>query len=306
MKLGKTDLAIGLLVTIVWGCNFSVIELGLETLDPHMLTLLRFVFCALPLVFFVKRPQGVSWSVLAAYGVLFGVGLGWGLNFAIHHGLSPGMSSVLLQFSAFFTILLSSAFLGEKISAFHTGGMLFAVIGLLLILLGGGQASTVIGIALVMLAALGWACCNVLVKVSKPADMMAFVIWSSVFSVPAILLLMVAEKGLMPFAGLADGLTGKAVFSVLFQSYVTTILGYWCWNCLMKKYAAVQIAPLSLMVPVSGLIASAVMFGERLSGQQALAIGFILLGIVVFLNAGSLQALLGRRRLPRGGARSHW
>ena len=72
MALSKCDLVVGLVVTIIWGANFSVIGLGLQSLDPFMLTLLRFTFCALPLLLFIPKPRGVSYATLAAYGVLFG------------------------------------------------------------------------------------------------------------------------------------------------------------------------------------------------------------------------------------------
>ena len=103
----RIDLFLGFLVAVLWGGNFAVIELGLRDLDPFVLTFLRFAFCAFPLVFFIERPRNVSLINIALYGVIFGVGLWWVVNFAMHSGLSAGLSSVFLQFSAFFTILLS-------------------------------------------------------------------------------------------------------------------------------------------------------------------------------------------------------
>ncbi|MGE8464883.1 MAG: EamA family transporter [Pseudomonas putida] len=297
MKMSKRDLVAGVLVTVLWGCNFSVIELGLRSLDPYLLTLLRFAFCAMPLVFFVKRPAGISYGVLALYGVMFGAGLWWVVNFAMYQGLSPGMSSVFLQFSAFFTILLSSLFLGERVSGVHLCGMASAACGLIMILALGGESSTVTGVFLVLIAALAWSLCNLVVKLKRPVDMVAFIIWSSLFSVPAIFVLTVAANGWASFAVLAGGIAWEALFSVLFQSYITTILGYLVWNNLMKKYPAAQVAPLSLLVPVSGLVASYLFFGEQMSIAKAIAIGFVLLGILIFVNAQNLQRIMRGRGL---------
>ncbi|MDR6715030.1 O-acetylserine/cysteine efflux transporter [Pseudomonas hunanensis] len=295
MKLSKLDFAAGVLVTIVWGCNFSVIELGLRSLDPYLLTLLRFTFCAIPLVFFIRRPAGISFYVLALYGVLFGAGLWWMVNFAMYQGLSPGMSSVFLQFSAFFTIIFSSVLLKERITTLHGCGMLLAVVGLMIILLSTDASSTPTGIALILVAALAWSFCNLLVKFIRPVEMMAFIIWSSLFSVPAIFALTLVAKGWEPFSGLAESLSWGAVFSIGFQSYITTILGYLVWNNLMKKYPATTVAPLSLLVPVSGLLASHVFFGEEMSQLQGVAIGVVLLGILIFLNAHALQSFIETR-----------
>ncbi|NWE42308.1 EamA family transporter [Pseudomonas yamanorum] len=295
MKMSKLDLLAGVLVTVIWGANFSVIGLGLQSLDPFLLTLLRFTFCAIPLVFFIRRPRGVSYCTLATYGVLFGAGL-WGVvNIAMYNGLSAGMSSVFLQFSAFFTIVLSGLFLNESINRVHMAGMAFAVAGLLLILYLSNKTSTTLGIMLVLLAAVAWSVCNLIVKVKKPADMIAFIVWSSLFSLPVLLLMTLWFEGLRPFENLLEDFTWGAGFSIFFQCYITTIGGYLVWNNLMKKYPASMVAPLSLIVPVSGILASWLFFDERLSLGQFLAIGLVFVGIAIFVNSAKIAVGLARR-----------
>ncbi|WP_455930701.1 EamA family transporter [Pseudomonas fluorescens] len=294
MQLSKRDLVAGLVVTIIWGANFSVIGLGLHSLDPFMLTLLRFTFCAVPLVLFIPKPRGVSYATLAAYGVLFGAGL-WGVvNVAMQHGLSAGMSSVFLQFGAFLTIIMSRLFLQEPISRVHGAGMLFSVVGLLMILQVSEQLSTTWGILLVLVAALSWSLCNLIVKVNRPEDMVAFIVWSSLFSIPFLLVMTLYFEGVVAFCDLLGDLTWGAGFSIVFQCYVTTLVGYRVWNNLMKKYPASVVAPLSLMVPISGLLTSYWFFGEQLSVEQGFAIGLVFVGIAIFVNSAGIMGRLGR------------
>ncbi|CAG8870185.1 putative amino-acid metabolite efflux pump [Pseudomonas fluorescens] len=291
MKIGRLDLCAGVIVTVVWGCNFSVIGLGLKSLDPFLLTLLRFTFCAFPLVFFIKKPADVTYSTLAVYGTVFGAGL-WGVvNLAISSGLSAGLSSVFLQFSAFFTIILCALFLKERIQSAHWLGMVLASTGLLLILAAAEQRSTTLGIGLVLIAAASWSLCNLIVKIKQPEDMLAFIIWSSLFSLPVVLALTLAYKGTEPLTSMQADMTLGAAFSIIFQSYITTIVGYRVWNNLMKKYPAATVAPLSLLVPVSGLISSYLFFDEVLDDQQVLAIGLIIAGIAIFISAHRIFAL---------------
>ncbi|WP_395608003.1 EamA family transporter [Pseudomonas sp. B22129] len=295
MQLSKKDLVAGLVVTAIWGANFSVIGLGLQSLNPFVLTLLRFTFCAVPLVFFIKRPPGVACSTLIAYGVLFGAGL-WGVvNVAMHHGLSAGMSSVFLQFSAFFTILMSRWFLDEPINRIQGAGMLFCALGLLVILQLADEVSTTPGIVLVLLAAFSWSLCNLIVKVRKPEDMVAFIVWSSLFSIPVLLLLTLWFEGPDPLCTLITDFTWGAGFSIVFQCYVTTLVGYRIWNNLMKKYPAAVVAPLSLMVPVSGLLTSYLFFDEQLRNGQGIAIALVLIGIALFVNSARINERLCRR-----------
>ncbi|ECF6074709.1 EamA family transporter [Salmonella enterica subsp. houtenae] len=281
----KLDLFIGFLVTVLWGGNFAIIEMGLRDLDPFILTFLRFTFCALPLVFFIKKPSNISFTTLALYGILFGVGLWWVVNFAMFNGLSAGLSSVFLQFSAFFTIILSYLFLKEKITRIHIVGIVFACLGLIMIIHFSGQESTVKGIFLVIIAALSWAVCNIIVKLSKPTDMIAFIVWSSLFSAPAVFIMTIFIKGWQSVLSIPHDITLGSAFSVVFQAYITTIIGYMIWNNLMKKYPATEVAPLSLFVPISGIISSYIFLNERLSIEQLASVLIVIVGIFIFLNA---------------------
>jgi len=286
-----SHLLLGVLVTVIWGSNFSVIEVGLRELDPFLLTALRFTFTAFPLVFFLRRPRDVSPGAIAAYGVVFGVGLWWVVNLAMAKGLSPGLSSLVLQFSAFFTVVLSAVLLRERIGMPQWLGMLLAGGGLAIVIGFTQGTSTTLGIALVLLAALSWSACNLIVKRHKPADMLAFIAWSSVFAAPVLFLLTWFQHGPAPFAGLVGGVSLRAAGSVLFQAYITTVFGYKVWNDLMKTYPAAQVAPLSLIVPVSGIVTSYLVFDERFGGFVWVGIGAMLAGVAVFI--------LGPRLYPR-------
>ena len=63
------DMLLGVLVTAIWGFNFSVIKMGLSAMDPFMLAGCRFLLCAVPLVFFVARLD-TAFKYVIAYGLL--------------------------------------------------------------------------------------------------------------------------------------------------------------------------------------------------------------------------------------------
>lgn len=283
MKVG--DLASVVLVTLIWGSNFSVIGVSLDGLDPFMLTVLRFTFCALPLVFFIKKPAYVSYRLIALNGLLFGVGLGWLLNVAIFLGVSPGVASLVLQFSAFFTVIWGVIFFREKMTAVHVAGILLSMMGLILIVNFTAGDLTLLGVVLVLLSALSWSLCNVLVKRIRLADMFAFVIWSSLFAMPPLYMMTYLFKGSAPFETLLTDLTAPVLLSILFQAYITTVFGYWVWNKQMNKYPASQVAPLSLIVPITGVLTSWWAFDETIGMEKLFAILLTLAGIGLFINA---------------------
>ncbi len=282
--ISKIDLYKGVFVTILWGINFSFIEIGLKDLDPFNMTFLRFLFCVFPLAFFIKKPANISWFNIALHGFLFGAGLWWIVNLAMYNGLSPGLSSVFLQFSAFFTIILSRLFFKERLSLRQIAGMIISFCGLLLITVFSNENSTKAGIFLVIIAAISWSFCNIIIKYYKPSDMAGFIVWSSLFSAPMIFLLTLAVKGREVIFSMADHINYTSFLSVLFQSYVTTIFGFIVWNNLLKKYNAASVAPLSLIVPVSGIITSYLVFDEKLGYDQLLSVAVIIFGIYIFLD----------------------
>jgi O-acetylserine/cysteine efflux transporter len=291
-------LALGVLVTVIWGSNFSVIDLGLRSLDPFLLTTLRFLCSALPLVFLLAPPK-VPARVVVAYGVLFGVGLWWVVNVAMARGMAPGLSSLVLQASAFFTIGLSRVVFGEPIGRARWFGMAAAALGLAVIMLASDATTTRMGAALVLLAALAWSACNLLVKRYKPDDMLAFIAWSSAVAAPVLMLLTLLGEGARPFVELATRLDGRAVFSILFQAYVTTVFGYWVWNRLVARYSAVQVAPLSLLVPVSGLLTAWLVFDERLPTATWAGVALVLAGMARLTFPGSAAGRPGLPAAPR-------
>ncbi|WP_186096295.1 EamA family transporter [Burkholderia gladioli] len=292
MKLRDTLLAI--LVTAIWGLNFSVIKLGLQSTDPFVLAGIRFTLSALPAVLFIRRPA-VPLSYLAAYGLLFGVGL-WGIvNLGIQAGLSAGIASLVLQFSAFLTILLGAAVFREAVSRYQFAGIAIALLGLACVIAITDGSATPAGIALVIVGALAWSGANLVIKLSGTREVLAFLVWSSLFSPLPLFAIAWLQHGAAVYAATFTHVDGKAVFSILFQVYPTTLFGYGVWNLLLRKYPVSTVAPLSLLVPIFGMLGSALIFGEPIGTLKLLATALIVLGLAVGLYGKHLGARLARQ-----------
>ncbi|MGH1540226.1 MAG: EamA family transporter [Arenicella sp.] len=285
--MNSKDFLLGIAVTFVWGINFSVIKLGLSSLDPFTLAGLRFSLCALPLVFIIPKPD-VSMSYIVSYGLFFGVGL-WGLtSLGIYWGISAGVASLVLQTSVFLTILMGYLFLHETIDTIKMTGFIFALAGLVCIIQLTDGSVTFYGMVLVLVAALCWSVANIIVKKSGTTRIFSFIIWSSLFSPIPLFFLAYATQGSIVFINFFENLDKTAIFSILFQVYPTTLLGYWVWNSLLKKYPTTSVAPLSLLVPIFGLLGSHIIFNEVIGTGKILACLLIISGLLVSLFGQSL------------------
>lgn len=285
IKMDLRDLLLILLVTVMWGSNYSLIDISLDGIDPFMLTALRFTFCAFPLVFFVRKPKNISSPTIALYGVLFGVGMSWLMNYGMFLGVSAGVTSLLLQFSAFFTVIWGVMLFGEKMSAIQVTGVLLALVGLMFIIHVTETQGQSHGLFLILLAALCWSLCNVLIKKSKVIDIFSFVVWSSLYAIPPLYLMTYWAKGAAPFQALLTDFNAPVLLSILFQAYVATIFGYWAWNRLIRKYPASQVAPLSIIIPISGIVTSWYVLDEPIGGEKLFALVLTVLGIALFMCA---------------------
>ncbi|MCX0500799.1 EamA family transporter [Erwinia billingiae] len=292
MKLSHLLLAI--LITAIWGINFSVIKIGLSSVDPFILAGIRFTLCALPALFFIKKPD-VPWRYIIGYGLVFGIGL-WGLvNLGIKAGLSAGIASLLLQFSAFFTILLGSVVFKESLTRYQIVGFALACTGLLSIVFITDGSVTFTGTLLVLAGAIAWSIANIIIKRSATKQIFAFLVWSSAFSPLPLFLLDWLVNGSYGYTALVSHVDYRAVLSILFQVYPNTLFGYWVWNSLLKQYPISTVAPLSLLVPVFGILGSMAIFGEAISSLKILALLLIISGLVVGLYGYRLRCLLGKK-----------
>lgn len=281
-------LLLAVLITAIWGMNFSVIKLGLQDVDPFMLAGIRFLLCALPALFFIAKPA-VKWRWLIGYGVLFGVGL-WGMvNLAITLGVSAGVASLLLQFSALFTLLLGGWAFREPLSRYQLAGIAVALGGLLCIIFLTDGSVSPIGLVCVLVAAIAWSMANILYKKANSRQVFAFLIWSSLFAPIPLFILAYAVNGLSGFQVLIAHTSGTMLLSILFQVYPNTLFGYWVWNALLKRYPVSTVAPLSLLVPVFGLLGSFWIFDEQLSALKLAALFIIVSGLATGLYGARLM-----------------
>lgn len=274
------DTGLALLITAIWGLNFSIIKLGLATLDPNLMAAIRFALCALPAVFFVPRPN-VAWRYWVIYGLLFGV-MQWGAVYAgIYFGLSAGLASLVLQVAVFFTMAGGIFFFNERVTAPMLLGTAVAFSGVALVFAHAEGQATVLGLGLVVMGAMAWAAANLVVKRAKPGNMFGFMVWSSLVAPIPLLLLSYGFAGPERSVQSLAAIDGTALFSILFQVYPTTLLGYAVWNGLLNKYPVSTVAPLTLFVPVFGMLGSVLIFGESLPGYKWLAMACILMGLLI-------------------------
>ena len=299
--LSRGDLLRALVVVVIWGLNFVVMKVGLKGLSPMLLGALRFAVASLPFLLFVRMPK-LPVRYLLAYGLAQGLGqfgfLFWGLKL----GMTAGMASVVMQMQAFFTLLLIAPLLGERARSWQWLGLAVALGGLLMIGMAHGEGPgqmTLIGFILTACAAFMWAVSNVVVRFAtrhgsyQPFN---FVVWSSVVPIVPFFALALWSEGYTQMEQELRNINLAAAFSVAYLALLGTLLAYSLWTRLLQRHPAGRVTPFSLLVPVVGLAAAGVFFGEVPLPMQWAGTAMVLLGLVINQTGSWVATRWGQAR----------
>jgi len=289
-RLPLSHLLLALAIVAVWGTNFVVIKISLESFPPFLFAALRYFFALLPVVFFMPKPK-VSWRNLCAYGLATGVGQFGVMYFAIDGQISPGLASLVIQTQVFFTIGFAMFFAKEGLKLYQAVAVAVAMMGLVIIALHTDASTTFLGLALVVFAGLSWGAANTVSRSAGSINMLSYVVWASAFSIPPLFLISLIFEGGWERMSSAMALAPLGAWlGVLWQSWGNTLFGYAAWGWLLSKHPAALVAPTPLLVPIFGMGASAYFLSEPLPSWKIFAAGLVIAGLVVNLFWPSIES----------------
>jgi O-acetylserine/cysteine efflux transporter len=281
-RLPLSHALLALAVVAVWGTNFVVIRQALDVMPPLALATLRYIFAFLPACIFLPRPA-VPLRQLALYGVLIGVGQFALLFIAMRGHITPGLASLVIQTQVFFTIGLAMWMNGERVQRHQVLGLLLAAGGLGVIAVHTDGTTSALGLGLVLLGAFNWACANLVVRRAAGVNMLAYVVWSSAFAVPPLLLLALAVEGPRAVGLGLFNATPYVWGAVVWQALGNTLFGYAAWGWLLARHPAATVSPWALLVPVFGMGTSALALGEPLPAWKLGAALLVMAGLALNL-----------------------
>lgn len=274
---------LALLVVAIWGFNFVVIKLSVEALPPILAAALRFSAAAFPALLFVRPPKAPFWLVVG-FGVTFGFALYAFLNLSIAWGMPAGLSSLVLQTQAFFTMAMAFVFLGERPSKFQIIGAGIEFLGIGVIAAERIEGAGLVPLLMVLLAAMAWGMANVLTKKAGKVNAIAFTVWGSLAApLPLFALSFLTEGREAIFSALANfGWSDAAL--IAFLAYPATLLGGGIWSWLLGRHPASVVAPFTLLVPITGILSGYLILGEVITGVEIAGGLLVIAGLIVTLR----------------------
>jgi O-acetylserine/cysteine efflux transporter len=274
---------------MVWGLAFVASRIALDEFSPELMTALRFSIAAVPCLF-VKKPK-VAWSLLIAISLTLFLGQFLSQAYGIAHGVPVGLTSVIVQSQALFTIGFAVIAFGERPTRMQTLGIAIATIGLLMICGTVGYDFSISAFAVLMISPVSFAIGNLLLRGARGVPMFDLFAWLCLASAIPLFALALVNNGPAPTWAALTHMSLSGLLCMLALGGVSTSIAYWLWGRLLHDYPAAQVVPFALLVPFVGSAASSIVFGERFGPLRLAGMLTVIGGIAVMVLAKRPQAL---------------
>ncbi|MCS3451607.1 MULTISPECIES: EamA family transporter [Bradyrhizobium] len=283
------DVGIAVMVAVIWGLAFVASRIALDEFSPELMTTLRFAIAALPCLFL--RKPGVSWPLLIAISATLFLGQFLAQAFAIAHSVPVGLSSVIVQSQALFTIAFAALAFGEIPTRIQAIGIAIAALGLLMICGTVGYDFSVAAFAIIMICPISFAIGNLLLRQANGAPMFDLFAWLCLSAAVPLAVLTLITNGPQPTWHALTHMSLTGLVCMLCLGGISTSIAYWLWGRLLRDYPAAQVVPFALLVPFVGSAASSIVFGETFGPLRLAGMVTVIAGIAVMLLSKRPKAL---------------
>jgi O-acetylserine/cysteine efflux transporter len=275
------DVCIALLVAIIWGLAFVASRIALDEFSPALMTTLRFAIAAVPCLF-LRKPD-VSWPLLIAISFTLFLGQFLAQAYGIAHGVPVGLSSVIVQSQALFTIAFAVIVFNERPTPTQTVGIGVATVGLLMICGTVGYDFSVAAFAVLMISPVAFAVGNLLLRRAQGAPMFDLFAWLCLTAAVPLFVLALITDGPAPTWQALSRMSLTGLLCMLALGGISTSVAYWLWGRLLRDYPGAQVVPFALLVPFVGAGASAIVFHEKFGALRLAGMATVIGGIAIML-----------------------
>ena len=272
---------------LLWASAFAGIRAGLRDFGPGEVALLRFgtasvVLALYALVSRMRLPDRRDLPVIALAGFL-GISV---YHVALNYGeqtVTAGAAALLISTSPVFTALLSTRFLGERLTPWGWTGVLISFVGAALIAFGEGGGMTFnTDAALILVAAVAT---SLYFIVSKPplgryaaTEFTTYAIWAG--TIPLLVFL----PGLVSQLPSADP---SSTLAVIYLGVFPGAIAYVLWSYALARMPASVLSTFLYFQPVNATVIAWLWLKEVPSALSLLGGAVSLSGVVVVNTKGA-------------------
>lgn len=280
------DLALALLICLVWAVNFLTSAHALQELPPFLFTAMRMAILVVMLAPFMRLPPRSQWPRLAAIALFTGA-LHFGTSFlAIQLAGNLSSPAIVAQTYVPMAVLLAWWWLGERFAWRTALAITLSFAGVLVLGFDPMVLDAPLALLAMLVASLMLAIGTVLMRGLRGVGLVDQQGWTAVLSLPPLLAISLVFE--------PDGFTalreatwigwGGALYAAVFAS----LLGHGAFYWLVQRHPVAQVTPYLLLTPVFAVLLGIVFWGDR-PGPALWIGGAMVIGGVLVIAIRTLQ-----------------
>ncbi|WP_319792586.1 DMT family transporter [Acetobacter senegalensis] len=282
----ETNFWLGVMV-VLWGLSWPAMKIAVGLMDPLWMATLRFATAGFCLFLFLgwrrelKLPKRGDWAILASIGGLQMMAF-TALGVTAMQYTDASHAALLAYTTPLWGLLAGWLLFGDRPTSTQLIALCVGLCGIGLICspleMDWNRPGAVLGAAMLLLAAVGWALVILHVKrhqwVSRPIDLAP---WQMLFATVSLTVMSLAIVGLPHVKSWTPELWGL----LLFIGPVATSLCFVISAEYGRRVSTFTMSNVTLGVPVIGVLASAVFLREHITALLAIGLALIV-GSVIF------------------------
>ncbi|OGP74351.1 MAG: hypothetical protein A2V86_00855 [Deltaproteobacteria bacterium RBG_16_49_23] len=275
-----------LVLTLMWGLNFSLIRYVNQGVSPVFASALRSLVASICGVTYCLRKgeRLFHTDIRLFHGVI--VGLLFGVEFAcIYFGMlytDAARSVVFVYLSPFVVAVGAHLFLkGDRLTFLKTLGLIIAFAGIVVVFQGRpgtAKPTMIIGDLLEITAAILWGATTLYIKrfMADKVEPIHTFLYQLVFSIPILFLVSLILEPVWIVR-----IDGSILAALFYQSVLIAFISYLFWFKLIHQYAVSRLSAFTFFTPVFGVLSGVLFLGEEFTVSLMVGLPMVSVGIFV-------------------------
>jgi drug/metabolite transporter (DMT)-like permease len=292
-----------IILTILWGFNYTAIKYSNEGISPVFASFLRSIIASIcGLIYCLQKEQRLFHKgIMLFHGLM--VGLLFGLEFAcIYIGLlyTDAARSVVFVYLSPFVVAVGAHFFlrGDRLTFLKVVGLILAFLGIVIVFQGRpkiAKPTMLIGDVLQIGAAFFWGATTLYIKkfMAETIHPINTFLYQLIFSIPILFAVsLILEPHWVSRVNLTVGL------SFFYQSVIVAFASYFIWFKLIHEYSVSRLSAFTFFTPIFGVLFGILFVREEFTYSLMVGLPLVCLGIF-FVNYWPVSHQEISSRAPR-------
>ena len=277
-----------LILTLLWGFNFSTIKYLNQGISPVFASTLRSMIASVCGVAYCiwRREKLFHTDIRLFHGMM--VGLLFGLEFAcIYFGMlyTDAARSVVFVYLSPFVVAVGAHFFlkGDRLTMLKMMGLILAFTGIVTVF--GGRPKTakttmVFGDLLEITAAFLWGATTLYIKkfMAEKVQPIHTFLYQLFFSIPILLMVSLILEPQWIYK-----IDASILALLMYQSVIVAFMSYFIWFKLIHEYSVSRLSAFTFFTPIFGVLFGILFLSEELTLSLMVGLPMVSLGIF-FVN----------------------